>query len=344
MICEKIYAMPTFSKCDMRGFFGLFFSMLLAFGTLTIDARADDAPAAASDSATSVKINAAAELSKLQKGLDSLKQQVSNTTADNQLNALNDSAQQLTSDADALVTALQPDRTQLQAQLDVLGPVPTDAATKETGAVAQSRKSLNARKTLLDNQIERAKTISASATKLSVQFVDIRRNYMRSQMALNSGSILSASFWAPVLQSQSADKRRLAGFGDDLVDGWHEAWSSEWRLSSAMLLVLALLMWSFCTRILDKPLGWFSIHVLPEGRLRRSFLACSTALITVFSISIGVQFIHFMFVRLPDISDEVVDFADGVLRLTFFSSLIAGLGRGFLSKSASFLAAAGDAR
>ncbi|MEN3257929.1 DUF3772 domain-containing protein [Sodalis endosymbiont of Spalangia cameroni] len=323
--------MPTFSKCDMKGFCGLFFSVLLVFGTLTVDARADDAPAAASDSATPVKINAAAELSKLQKGLDSLKQQVSNTTADNQLNALNDSAQQLTSDADALVTALQPDRTQLQAQLDVLGPVPTDAATKETGAVAQSRKSLNARKTLLDNQIERAKTISASATKLSVQIVDIRRNYMRSQMALNSGSILSASFWAPVLQSQSADKRRLAGFGDDLVDGWHEAWSSEWRLSSAMLLVLALLMWSFCTRILDKPLGWFSIHVLPEGRLRRSFLACSTALITVFSISIGVQFIHFMFVRLPDISDEVVDFADGVLRLTFFSSLIAGLGRGFLS-------------
>ncbi|WP_406702249.1 DUF3772 domain-containing protein [Sodalis sp.] len=35
---------------------------------------------------------------------------------------------------------------------------------------------------------------------------------MRSQIALNSGSILSASFWAPVLQSQSVDKHRLAGF------------------------------------------------------------------------------------------------------------------------------------
>ncbi|MFT4465629.1 MAG: hypothetical protein ACMX3H_14355 [Sodalis sp. (in: enterobacteria)] len=30
-------------------------------------------------------------------------------------------------------------------------------------------------------------------------------------------------------------------------------------------------------------------------------------------------------------SDELVDFADEVLRLTFFASLIAGLGRAFLS-------------
>ncbi|MFT4465627.1 MAG: hypothetical protein ACMX3H_14345 [Sodalis sp. (in: enterobacteria)] len=100
--------MPTFSKVCMNGFWGFLFSVLLAFGTLTADARADDAPAAASDSATPVKINTAAELSKLQKGLDSLKQQVSNATADNQLSALNDSALQLTIDADALMTALQP--------------------------------------------------------------------------------------------------------------------------------------------------------------------------------------------------------------------------------------------
>ncbi|RLR17706.1 DUF3772 domain-containing protein [Sodalis-like symbiont of Bactericera trigonica] len=157
----------------------------------------------AGDSATPVKINAAAELSKLQKGLDSLKQQVSNTTADNQLSALNDSALQLASDADTLMTALQPDRTQPQGQLDVLRSPPAAGAMKGTSTVAQSRNSLNARKVPLDSQIERARTISSSATKLSVQIADIRRNTMHSQMALNSGSILSARFWTPVTQPQS---------------------------------------------------------------------------------------------------------------------------------------------
>lgn len=323
--------MSTFFKCCMKGLCGLCFSVLLAFSTLTADARADDTSVATSDSATPVKINAVAELSKLQKCLDSLKQQVSTANADNQLSALNDSALQLASAAAALMTALQRDRTQLQGQLDVLGPPPGAGAMKETSTVAQSRNSLNARKSLLDSQIERAKTISFSATKLSVQIVDIRRNTMRSQLALNSGSIFSARFWSPVLQTQTEDKRRLSSFFDDVTDAWQRAWASEWRFGSGVLLVLALLVWSFSSRWLDKPLSWFSIHILPEGRLRRSFLTCSTALVTVLSVSVGAQLLYWLLARLPDVSDELVDFADGVLRLTFFASLIAGLGRAFLS-------------
>nr|WP_041866527.1 hypothetical protein [Sodalis glossinidius] len=70
-----------------------------------------------------------------------------------------------------------------------------------------------------------------------------------------------------------------------MADAWQQAWSPEWRFGSAALLVL--LVWGFSSRWLDKPLGWFSIHVLPEGRLRRSFLACSTALVTVLSVGVG---------------------------------------------------------
>lgn len=95
--------------------------------------------------------------------------------------------------------------------------------------------------------------------------------------------------------------------------------------------MLALLVWGFSSRWLDRPLGWFSIHILPEGRLRRSFLACFTALVTVLSVGVGAQLLYWLLTRLPDVSDELVDSADGVLRLTFFASLIAGLGRAFLS-------------
>ncbi|WP_424141132.1 hypothetical protein [Sodalis glossinidius] len=76
----------------MKAFWILLFSVMLAFGTLSTGARADDAPEAAGDSAL-----------------------------------------QLASDADTLMTALQPDRTQLQGQLDVLGPPPAGQFLRRCG-------------------------------------------------------------------------------------------------------------------------------------------------------------------------------------------------------------------
>ncbi|WP_226810959.1 DUF3772 domain-containing protein [Candidatus Steffania adelgidicola] len=277
------------------------------------------------------KINSVVELDKLQKGLDSLKQAVSNATTDNQLGILNDSALQLASDANALITVLQPARRQIQGQLDVLGPPPIEGEMKETNTVVKSRNSLNARKALLDSQIEHAKTISLSATKLSLQIVNIRRNTMRSQMALNSGSILSVQFWSPVWQTQSEDKRRLTSFCNDVTESWRLVWAPEWRLGSTVLLMLVLIIWCFGSHWLDKSVGWFSIHIVPEGRLRRSFLAASTTLVTVVNVGMGAQVLYWLFTRLPKLPDVLVDIADGLLRLTFFSSLIAGLGRAFLS-------------
>lgn len=281
--------------------------------------------------AAPVKINAAAELVKLQKQLDGMKQKVSAATMDNQLRELNDDTLKLAADADALATALQPEQAQIQAQLAILGPPPAAGAMPETAVVAQQRTALNAHKTLVDAQVEHAKAISKSAATLAAQIVDIRRNALRTQMALNSGSILSPGFWSPLFQTQSEDKQRLDDFFQDVQDAWLAAWEPGWRLGSGIFLALALLIWAFGSRLLDKPLGWFSINVLPEGRLRRSFLACATALATVLSVGVGAQLIYMLFIRHPDVSQQVQDYADELFRLALFSGLIAGLGRAFLS-------------
>lgn len=289
------------------------------------DPAKDDTPAAAP------KVVASVELTKLQKKLDGLKQQVSAASTDSQLSSLNDASQALSSDADALVTALQPDRAQLQAQLDVLGPPPAAGAMPENSTVAQQRTQLNARKAQLDGQLEHAKAISTSATNLSVQIVDIRRNALRTQMALNSGSILAGRFWGPLVNTQPEDARRLSSFVGQIGDTWLAAWEPEWRYGSGLLLALACAIWFFGARWLDKPMGWFSINVLPEGRLRRSFLAFSTAAVTVVTTSLGAHMIYLLFTRNPETPQLVHDFADGLLQLVFFSALIAGLGRAFLS-------------
>ncbi|EOT3308963.1 DUF3772 domain-containing protein, partial [Escherichia coli] len=61
------------------------------------------------------------QLISLQKQLDKLKQNVSVSTSDNQLNALNETAIALVKDVDILLAELKPKREQLQTQLDVLG-------------------------------------------------------------------------------------------------------------------------------------------------------------------------------------------------------------------------------
>lgn len=295
-------------------------------------ALAADAPAAAPTApAAPVKLIASVELPKLQKQLDTIKQRVSAATNDNQLSALNDATQKLSVDAEALVASIQPDRTQVQAQLDILGPPPAEGAMAETSIVAQQRNTLNNRKTLLDGQLEHAKAISTGATNLSAQIADMRRSALRTQMALNSGSILAGSFWTPLFNMSPQDKARLDSFGEDFVDAWHSAWEPEWRFGSAVLLVTALAVWIFASRLLDRLLGWLSIHILPEGRLRRSFLACATALVTVFSVGVGAECIFLLFTRHPDAAQTVMDFANEMFILTLFSAAVAGLGRALLS-------------
>ncbi|WP_413728944.1 DUF3772 domain-containing protein [Sodalis sp. RH22] len=305
------------------------FIIAAGFSPIDVVFAADPAPAGAAPAAP--KLVASVELPKLQKQLDSIKQRVSAATNDNQLSALNDETLQLAADADALVAAIQPDRAQVQAQLDILGPPPAEGAMPETSVVAQQRNALNKSKTLIDGQLEHAKAISTGATNLSVQIVDIRRNALRTQMALNSGSILSGSFWSPLFNTAPEDKRRLDNFGEQLKEAWLAAWEPEWRFGSAALLIMALAVWALASRLLDKLTAWFCINILPEGRLRRSFLACATALVTVFSVGLGAQLILLLFLRHPDVSQLVTDFIIEIFKLTLFSALIAGLGRGLLS-------------
>lgn len=89
-------------------------------------ASADPDPQPAQTDAP-VKINVDAELVKLQKQLDNIKQQVSGTNNDSKFGALNDTTQELANNASELANTVAPQRAQIQAQLDVLGPAPEPA-------------------------------------------------------------------------------------------------------------------------------------------------------------------------------------------------------------------------
>lgn len=305
---------------------------LLALITLSpvIAQAADESSEQASDQP--VKVNAAVELPKMQKVLDKIKQQVSGETNDSKLNALNDMSLELSGTADTLMQAIIPQRAQLQAQLAVLGPAPKpESGVKETAEVTSKRKSLESQKSKMDDQIKQAEAIKSGAINLSTQIVNLRRDAIKTQLALNAGSIFGPRFWAPMFNTQSEDGEKVSGFVDDLAATAALSWEPDWRVGTVLWTVIAILLATLGRRYLEEFLAWVGIHLLPEGRLRRSFLAAATAMTTLIAIVLAFKCLDMAFTRHDEVLDDVREFADKLVGLSILCGLIAGLGRAFLS-------------
>ena len=291
---------------------------------------ADDNSQQSADAPT--KVNASVELPKMQKVLDKIKQQVSGESNDSKLSALNDMALELSGDADTLMQGIIPQRAQLQAQLDVLGPAPKpESGVKETSEVTSKRKSLVNLKSKMDDQIKQAEAIKSGSINLSAQINNLRRDALKTQLALNAGSIFGPRFWAPVFNTESDDGEKVGAFVDELKDTAALSWESGWRVGTILWIVSAILVATLGRRYLEEFLAWVGINLLPEGRLRRSFLAAATAATTLAAVVLAFNFLDLAFTRHDQVLDDVRDFADKLVGLSVLCGLIAGLGRAFLS-------------
>ncbi|CAI1664132.1 Potassium efflux system KefA precursor [Serratia ficaria] len=308
----------------------LFFCLFLLFGLqaapLAFAAEQDDAAAA-----ESAPIDSATQLKNAQKQLDSIKQQVSKASTDNQLSKLRLATDDLAAGLDKLATDLQPAQEKLQAQLDVLGPPPAAGAQPETPAVVQQRNALNNSKKQLDDAVKRAQAIHAGALDLGQQIGDLRRVAFKTQLALNTGSILGAKFWSPIAHPSDEDAQRLAQFNAEMKGAWDASWQEEWRYGTLALLALAVIIWSWGRYYSERFLAWVSIRFLPDGRLRRSFMAIATVALTVITTGISLNLLNQIFTRVQPLPVMLQDFSEGFGKLAIFCALIAGLGRAALS-------------
>lgn len=314
-----------------RSLFTPFLLMLVLF-TPALSYADDNAAPAQQEEDAAPKVNPAVELPKMQKILDKIKGQVSGDTNENQLNQLNEMALELSGNAETLGQALIPQRQQLDAQLAVLGPAPkADSGVKETPEVTRKRAALENQKGKLDDQIKQADGIKNGALVLSSQIVNLRRDQLKSQLALNSGSILGPRFWSPLFSRQDLDGEKIGDFISELQDTAALSWEPGWRVGTVGWLLAALLVMTLGRRYSEEFLAWVSIHKLPEGRLRRSFLAAAIALTTLAAVVLTFNFLSLAFVRRDEVSSDVQDFISRLVQLSVYCGLIAGLGRAFLS-------------
>ncbi len=246
------------------------------------------------------------------------------------LGDLDESLHQLASDVDKLSATLTPQRAQLQAQLDVLGPPPAPGTTPETKAVARQRAELNARKVQLDNALKQAAEGKANIENLNAQLAKLQRSKMKDQFALRSESILNPQFWAPLFKPSEDDSARMAAFADEVVPLLETAWEPGNRAATALLLALALAVWSLGRRLAERAAAWFCLTRLPESRLRRSALALATTLTTLATTALAVQLAYYAFTRHYEPPADLQDLLNQMARLMLTSALIAGLGRALL--------------
>lgn len=318
----------------MFTFRSLFTPLLLLLVLLTpaLSQADDNATSSQQEEEAAPRVNATVELPKMQKILDKIKGQVSGDTNESQLNQLNEMALELSGNAETLGQALIPQRQQLDAQLAVLGPAPkADSGVKETPEVTRKRAALENQKSKLDDQIKQADGIKNGALVLSSQIVNLRRDQLKNQLALNSGSIFGPRFWAPLFSRQDLDGEKISDFGDELQATAALSWESGWRVGTVGWLLAAMLVMTLGRRYGEEFLAWVSIHKLPEGRLRRSFLAAAIALTTLAAVVLTFNFIALAFTRRDEVSSDVQDFVDRLVQLSVYCGLIAGLGRAFLS-------------
>ncbi|KVE75517.1 DUF3772 domain-containing protein [Burkholderia vietnamiensis] len=274
--------------------------------------------------------DALAQLKQMQLQQDRIKQQTSTATNSKELDELGDATQELSADVDKLQSELAPQRTQVQAQLDVLGPAPAPGASPETPAVAQQRATLNTRKTQIDAALKQAADQKANLANLADQFAKLHRSLLRNQLAFRSGSIFGAQFWLPLFHLAPEDVKRLDAFDAELRDMLRSSWTPGQRAITSLLVLAAFAAWLGGRRVVERGLAWVCLNRLPATRLRRSALALATALSTLLATAVAVQILYLALARHYELTPAMSDLWDAFAKLAVTCALIAGLGRALL--------------
>ena len=271
------------------------------------------------------------DLQALQLRLDSLKQQISLVHNYNQLEGPQDLVRTFMLDVDRLSASLLPLQTQLNAQLSVLGSAPLDAVATEQSDIAAQRTSLAEQKTKIDSTLKTLAALKQSAAELLTQIAGIRRNLLESELTLRTRSILSPGYWSPLLTPTADDRQRLNLFIEQAGDVLKAVWQPGERLSTTVLLLLALVIWTLGRRLAERGLTWLCIHRMPEGRLRRSSLALASVLATVLTAGFSLQLLFFVCTRQSPLTPMLTTFSQEFEKVVYACVLITALSRALLA-------------
>lgn len=305
------------------------FVLLASSGAMLSAAPMLDVPGAGASSAVAGVSDS--DLEALQGQLNSLKQQVSQVSNYNQLEAPQDLVQSLIKEADRLSALLLPEQAQLQSQLGVLSPAPLAEATLEESDIASQRAALTEQKNKVDSKLKTLAAIKASAAELLTQIAAIRRSLLETEVTQRTRSILNPWFWVPLFDPPADDRQRLVEFIQQAGDTLHSVWQPGKRLLTSVLVIFAVVLWGLGRRLAERGLTWLCIHRMPEGRLRRSALALASVVATVLTAGIALRVLFFVLTRELPLTPQLAGFSEEFEKIVYTCVMITGLSRALLS-------------
>jgi small-conductance mechanosensitive channel len=292
---------------------------------------AAELPAPSATAAAPLPVISQSDLQALQQRLDALKQQISAANNYNQLEGPQDRVQAFILDVDKLSTALLPQQAQLTVQLGVLGAAPDTGIASEQADIIAQRASLTEQKNKVDATLKSLAALKQSAADLITQIAGIRRTLLESELTLGTDSVLNPDFWSPLINPSPDDRQRLSFFVQQIEETWATVWAPGQHVYTVLLVMLALLIWTYGRRLAERGLTWVCIHRMPEGRLRRSALAFASALATIATTAIALHVLFYALTRHAPLTPVLATFSDEFEKVVYACVLITGLSRALLS-------------
>lgn len=219
----------------------------------------------------------------------------------------------------------------LNARLGELGAAPPKG-TAEDPDITRQRAALEKERNALDADIRLARLVSVDAQQRASDLRSQRRALFEARLLERSHSPLSGAFWRSIATAWPADSDRLKAFATEVRTGASTALRGEHGGMVVAVLIGALLLAFVGTWAAEHALTQLASRVFPKGRLRRSLLALSTVVATVFIVGLSAQWAWQALQDAGEWGPLALRLGDAVARFALFVGFVIGLGRALLAQ------------
>lgn len=167
-----------------------------------------------------------------------------------QLTLMQEKLQKLIVEIETYKQELIPRQTELQSQIDKLGPAPAKDGPPEADAIIEERTRLDRDFNKVDAAIKRAGVATTKANQLISRIQNLRRDVFARQLFLRQTLIYSPEVWSNLGDDLSASASQLT----EIIDEWRLTSAPVSRVISLVsgLLMLFIILSFVCNRLIQK--------------------------------------------------------------------------------------------
>ena len=238
--------------------------------------------------------------------------------SDTDLQQLRATAQDVQTQANAIVDQLTPQLAGVDARIGQLG---TPAAgVKEDPDIARQRAEMAKARTDFDGEQKLAKLIALDSGQLIEATRVARRSQFQARLGERTHSILGRSFWSDLRDDLPHDRQRLATLMTQLATAARGTPLAAW-LATPLVLIAG---WWLLGWVAQRVMGWLSTRAA-SGRLRRSLHALLTVLRWTVTFGLTAMLLDTMFDWSHTLPDDIDDLLGSIAGMLWFGGFTYGL-------------------